>query len=295
MISTDRREILKARTATTLVLLWAIVGPLRGYLVEAIREGSHTTAPQYRGAWAIAFIASTAVFIGLIALLKLRIEKLDGDGHRYWGWFCTGAALVMVRVCASHVYSGYLQGSPPWWLMIGILLPIYSVGMTLLLLTGVNADPLTIISQSRRCERPRDWARVRSLVPVIAGLVVLLTADFLFFPVGAHRDEVREDFFHEVLSLLPILLLALAFEMKFFRGRIDADGRPGGPDPVLRTAPIATGIMISLAIIMAGSTLTYDHSPGTAAWHVFIAFAISVQAVTTALATVLWVAFTTEE
>lgn len=299
MNPTDGRETAKARTAVALVLLWALVGPLRGYLVEAFRDGLHSDAPQYRGAWSIAFVTATAVFIGFIGLLKLRLERLDGDGPRYWAWWWAGAALVFIRVCASQIYSHHLDGaSPPEWLMVGILLPLYSIGMVLLLLSGLNADPLTVFSRNRRDERPRDGARARSTLPIVIGVVMLLTANIIYFPTGP-KSEIREDFFHEVLSLLPILLLALAIELKFFRGRGVPGAEPSAsataPDPVLRAAPIATGIMIAVAIVVAGSTFAYDDSRGASTWHKFIAFALSVQASTTALATVLLLAFNSGE
>lgn len=276
-------QLAKGRAAVALVFLWAVFGVYRVDIVEAIHDGVSDGAPEAGGVWGIAQLGSTAVFIASMWPLKRYVENADGDGRRYWGWWWTGAAAILSVLGLFVLLQQHGTDWPAWAELLGGVVGF--AGMVLLLISGLNADPAAMVSHRIRVERPRDWARVHSVLPIAAGVMVLTVAEALWFPFEVRDGVVKEDFFHEVLTLVPILLIALGVELKFFRGSANP---ASPPDVVLRAAPIVTGVLMVIAILLAASTLTYDHDAKRAAWHVYIAFAISVQAASTGLIAVVW-------
>lgn len=284
----------KSRAAVLLMLVWVFLGAYKIDLVEAIHDGLKQHASEAAGLWGIAQLGSVILFVALTWALKRRIEHSDGEGPQFRRWWWAGAAVVV----SVHLCFILLQRNgtdlPLWADVLGAL--VIFVGMLLILLSGLNADPATLVSSTRRSQRPRDWARACSAFPIAAGTLVLFIAEALWFPFDVHDGVVKDDFFHEILTFIPLLLIALGIELNFFRRREAAnrsDGDGNAPDPVLRAAPIVTGILLVVAILLAASTLTYDHSAAMAAWHVYFAFAVSVQASTTGLASVLGLVFAT--
>jgi len=283
----------KIRAAVLLMLVWVFLGAYKIDFVEALHDGLKKTASEASGLWGIAQLGSVLVFIALMWVFKRRVEDSDGEGPGFRAWWWAGAAIVI----SVHLLFILLQQRgtdlPPTWAdLFGALVGF--AGMCLLLVSGLNSDPVTLFSSSRRLQRPRDWVRTYSVFPIAAGSFILFISEALWFPFDVHDGVVKDDFFHEILTFIPLLLIALGIELNFFRRRAAAHGGHGdgsAPDPVLRAAPIVTGILLVVAIVLAASTLTYDHSATMAAWHQYFAFAVSVQASTTGLASVVGLVF----
>lgn len=227
------------------------------------------------------------MFVAFLYPLKRYLDKADGDGPRYWKWWWTAALTVIVIRIASVLLEQHdrtLAGELKQLAMD----PVAFVAISVLLLASLNADPATLVSYGRRVRRPRDWARAHSVVPIICGYVVVVLTKNLVFPFHARWDNagpvVKEDFFHEALAFIPLMLIALGFEAKFF----NRSHRTAASDSVLRAAPIATGLLMVLAILFSGSMLIYHRNSLWADWHTYEAFLTSVQASATALAAVVW-------
>jgi hypothetical protein len=97
------------------------------------------------------------------------------------------------------------------------------------------------------------------------------------------NGAVSPSFFHQVVGVLPLLLLTLGVEFNYFRRALS--------DPVQRAATAATVAVISVALVFALSTLPWV---GTgcgevlAQWHEYLAFVVAVQGVFTGLVTLVW-------
>ena len=124
---------------------------------------------------------------------------------------------------------------------------VYAVAMGLTMAASLNADPLALFSTVRRVALPTDWVRVRAIVPLVFGtsLCYLAASAFVdYFDVDTVRvldpataDEVAEmpmpeqmavlsqlcegaispGFFHQIVGVLPVLLLTLGIEFNYFR------------------------------------------------------------------------------
>jgi hypothetical protein len=283
----SRGELIKGRAALAVVLLWAVHGPHRGDLVDAIHDALRARVPNAGGGWGIGLVIGTLMFVAILWPLKRCIENADGDGRRYWRWWWISAITVIAVRVTSLVLEDHdraLSGEIKQLLLD----PPVGFAIVALLLASLNADPATLFSHRRRAERPRDWARTHSVIPIVAGYIIALIAKDLWFPFHSRWDSaepvVKEDFFHETLAFIPLMLMALGFEAKFF----NRSRRTAVPDSVLRAAPIATGLLMIAAILLAGSMLTYDRNALWAEWHMYEAFTVSVQASATALAAVVW-------
>jgi len=287
-----RDEVTDSRAAVGLVFVWVILGAYNIDFVQAIHDFSGSSVAFYPGGgWAIARLASSVVLIAVSWPLKRYIEKADGQGRRFWGWWWSGAAIIIAVHLLLTFAEGRAGGIEPTW--VGLLAClVYSIGMALVLISALNADPMTLFSQRKRAQRPRDWVRVHSILPAAAGTAILYFAQVLWFPDDIHVGVVKENFFVAVLQFLPLVMITLGLEFNFTRrgthSRPETDAS-APPDPVRRAAPIVTMILLCLAMLLAFSTLMNDPNGGLAsAWHEYIAFEVSVQATTIGLATVVW-------
>jgi hypothetical protein len=289
-----RDEVTGSRAAVGLVFVWVIFGAYNIDLVQAIHDGSGSDVAFYPGGgWAIARLASSIVLIAASWPLKRFIEKADGEGRRFWGWWWSGAAIIVAVHLMLTFNEGRVGGIVPTW--FGLLAAlVYSIGMALVLISALNADPTTLFSRRRRAERPRDWVRVHSILPAAVGTAILYFAQVVWFPDDINPDVVKENFFVAVLQFLPLVMITLGLEFNFARrgndSRRASDTSPP-LDPIRRAAPIVTMILLCLAMLLAFSTLMNDPNGGgvlASAWHEYVAFGVSVQATTIGLATVVW-------
>lgn len=84
--------------------------------------------------------------------------------------------------------------------------------------------------------------------------------------------------------MLPLLLLALGVEFTFFRRTLR--------DPAQRAATAATVAVIALGLVFALSTLPWagdECGEVLHGWHEYLTFVMSLQAVFTAITTLVWV------
>lgn len=179
---------------------------------------------------------------------------------------------------------------------------------------SLNASPQTLFNKERRAAAPADWARVRSVVPLVIGTFVLYLASTAFddffdldtvrildpemaaevaaLPLeqqlGANatlcEGAVSPAFFQQVVKVIPLLLLTLGVEFNYFRRTL--------AEPVQRAAAAATVTVMSVGLALAVATLPWDGSgcgEVLGYWHEYLTFVIAVQGVATGLATLVWV------
>ncbi|WP_082690447.1 hypothetical protein [Mycobacterium sp. M26] len=256
--------------------------------------------------WRIAVVVVDVVVLGLVGLMKRTVTQADGDAPRLWGWWWTGV-VVLIGIDLIRLL-------PVQSIRIDILsATLYAAAMGWTTAAAVNADPVTLVRTARRIALPRDWSRVRAIVPLVVGtwICYLAAAAFVdYFQAGAVRTldpalaaevaalpkpeqttvlsalcegAISPVFFQQVVGVLPVLLLTLGIEFNYFRRTLTDAGQ--------RAATAATVTVMAAGLVGALSTLPWDGQGCgdiLSSWHEYVAFVLSVQGVFTGLATLVW-------
>lgn len=258
--------------------------------------------------WIIGLVGLDVAVLAVVGRLKLFIARADGDPPRLWRWWWSlfGAVVVL------DVFLCLLPEEHPLWIDLASSVAFATV-MGLLMAVSLNADPLTLVSGARRAVAPRDWARVRAIVPFMVGTFACYLAATAFddyFDLDTVRTldpeleaevaampmpqqlgalgtlcegAVSPAFFQQVVAVIPLLLLTLGVEFNFFRRAL--------VEPAQRAAAAATVTVMSIGLVLALSTLPWDGSGCGGVlgyWHEYLTFVVSVQGVVTGLATLIW-------
>jgi hypothetical protein len=293
----------RAVLAVVLLLLFAI-----SYSEDFVFAALEATGHEHVLGWLIGLVGFDAAVLTVVGLLKVVIARADGDGPRLWRWWWTSFAVVVgldVTLCLlpeEHSLSIDLLASVSFAVLMGILMAV-----------SLNGDPLTLFSSVRRSVAPRDWARVRAVVPLVIGTFACYVAATAFddffdldtvrildpdmaaevaaLPLGERvtalatmcEGAVSPGAFQQVVAMLPFLLLALGVEFNFFRRALS--------EPAQRAAATATVTLLSMGLVLALSTLPWaDTGCGGVLgyWHEYLTFVVSIQGVATGLATLMW-------
>lgn len=267
---------------------------------DAIGQSEHD-------AWRLAVVGFDLLILGVAGLLKRNIERVDGAGPRLWRWWWTGFAIVMAVDVLLLSVDEYV------WLDITAS-TLYVIAMAILMLSSLNADPVVLFRSARRAALPDDWRRARAVVPLIVGTYaayigatvwtdyfnvdVTRTLDpelaaeveqlSLFEREGVLREicdpAVDPTYFEHVAQVIPLLLMTLGIEFGFFRGSLR--------EPAQRAATAAMVAVMSIALVFALSTLPWggdECGEILVAWHEYLTFVVSLQAVFTGLVSLVWV------
>lgn len=261
---------------------------------------------QQGTAWRIAVVVVDAVVLAAAGLMKRTIATADGDGPRLWGWWWTGVA-VLLAVDVVRLW-------PLYSITVDTLIAtLYALAMGWTMAATLNADPLALVSSERRIAAPRDWLRVRAIVPLVVGAWLCYLAASAFvdhFDLASVRTlsdttaaeiadlplaermsvlaqlchgAISPVFFQQIVEVLPVLLLTLGVEFNYFR-RIFTDAGQ-------RAATAATVTVLAVGLVGGLSTLPWDGQgcgDVLSGWHEYFAFLFAVQAVFTGLVTLVW-------
>ncbi len=253
-------------------------------------------------------IVVDAVTLLAVGLLKRRIDRIDGGASGLWGWWWIGAVVILLCDVTLIVVGGH----PPVWLdqLLALML---ALAMGLVLMSSLNADPMTLFSARRRAEMPLDWQRVRAVAPLVIGSYAAYAGAALWWDyrsldvmrqldpatAAAAQDiplsqrgqfyvfscwgAVSPRYFDQMSYVIPLLLITLGIEAGFFRRhRID---------PVQRVATGVTVLVMSLGLVGALSTLPWEGlgcGQVLSKWHEYIVFILTLLAVFVGLATLIW-------
>ena len=257
-------------------------------------------------AWRITVIVVDALVLGLVGLMKRSVARSDGVAPRLWGSWWLGVGILLA--------IDVMRLSPLDSIRIDVVTAtIYAAAMGFTMAVSLNADPFTLFNSARRVALPKDWVRVRAIVPLIVGawLCYLAASAFVdYFDLHAVRvldaatqaevDEmslpeqmsalshlcegaISPVFFHQVVGVLPVLLLTLGIEFNYFRRTLADAGQ--------RAATAATVTVMAAGLVGALSTLPWDGQgcgDVLTGWHEYMAFLLSVQAIFTGLVTLVW-------
>lgn len=252
-------------------------------------------------------LADVAI-LGLAAALKRAIGRSDGTPDRLWRWWCAAAAVV-VAVDVVRAALGE-RTTPAVELACSAC---FLLAMAIVMMTTLNAHPMTWFSAQARATMPNDWQRAGATAPLIVGSIAAyvgaaLWADY-FNPLAVRSldpalaaevaqmapveqlitmeqlcDEgINPSYFQHIAEVIPVLLLALGLEFNYFRQAVR--------EPVQRAVMVITVSVMCTALVLALSTLPWDGagcSDVLQPWHEYLAFTVSLQAIFMALTTVLW-------
>lgn len=259
--------------------------------------------------WRIALIVLDVAILVWVGLLKRSISRDDHGPPRLWRWWWAACVAIIVL---DIILNGLHEYPPAWIDVVSSIM--FAVAMGILMMSSINADPATLFNSRKRAALRRDWLRVRAVVPLVVGILasyIGATVFVDFFDIDAVRivppeiaaevaelplpdrlgvlgslcqNAVNPWYFQHVVEVLPLLLLALGVEFNFFRRTLR--------DPAQRAATAATVGVIALGLLFALSTLPWAGDKCgevLTAWHEYLAFIVSLQAIFTALATLVWV------
>jgi hypothetical protein len=291
------------RLALILIFVWVGAFTYSEDVVDAINDVTVAVGkprfPEWLWVWLP--LAVDTVLILASWPLKRRIATSDGDGGRLWGWWTSGVLLtVAVHAMMSLTEPHPINPATVWLHILASLLFVIAMGM--LLTSALNADPMTLFSWRRREQRPRDWTRTHSILPLIIGTFFGYIATPLWYPVillhsppinsseGATcAPTIDPQYFAQMTSVIPLLLITLGIEFNYVRQA----GDEAEQDAIQRAAPILTMILLCFAECLAFSALVRKDACGLGAvWHEYIALVVTVQASAIGLATVVWLLLT---
>lgn len=218
------------------------------------------------------------------AVLKWRISDEGNLGtfvrRLFTGWWGVGAVLGagahLVLIATEDHRLGLGNAASLWISVLASL--VFVVSISILLSSALSEGTAS-----------RGW-----VVPLVIGTFTVMLVSALWYPaidfdIGCTGD-ISSSYFSEVTNIIAVLLLALGIEMNFVRRKARAR------DPGERVAPVFIVILLCVAMVLAITMLAKaDLGPFCnlgAVWHEYIAFVITVQAIATSLAMLVWLMLT---
>src|SRR5262249_2034852 len=155
------------------------------------------------------------------------------------------------------------EKGPLWVDALSSVLLTFAMGV--LLMSSLNADPLTLLSSRKRVALKRDWLRISAVVPLIIGtfaayLGATVFVDFFDIAIVRSIDPetaaaiaalplherlgveaqlcsaaVNPNYFGLVVQVLPVLLLAIGVDFNFAKHALR--------DPAQRASAVAALIV----------------------------------------------------
>ena len=189
-----------------------------------------------------------------------------------WG---LGAALVvgghLVMIATEGRRAGWNDTATVWVNLA--YSAVFVAALTLLLMSALGGGTAS-----------RGW-----VVPFVLGSLAVHVATVLWYPVidvdHGCANDISPTYFSDMTDIIPIVLLALAFELNYVRRGARV------ADPGRRVAPVFIVILLCIAEVLAFSMLVKSHVDrcGLAAvWHEYISFVVTAQALAIGLATLVW-------
>jgi hypothetical protein len=278
------------------------------YSEETVRILLHAIGHHEPVKWRIGLLVADLGVLLWVGLLKRSISRADHGPPRLWRWWWIGFAITI----ALDIGLSGLPETPPVYVDL-LTSTLFAVAMGILLMSSLNADPLTLFSPRKRAAMPRDWRRVSAVVPLVVGTwsAYLAAAIFVdFFDIDVVRTEdadmaaklgtlpvseqlsieaqlcssaINPNYFGLVVQVLPVLLLALAVDFNY--------ARRSQLGPAQRATVAATMVVISTGLVFALSAAPWASATCGKIihpWLEYLAFEISMQGMITALAMLVW-------
>jgi hypothetical protein len=159
--ASPRRKSRKVdRSGIALVFVLVVVFSYSEEIVSAAFEMAGMPEPS---GWRWIVLVVDGILLAATGWLKRRIAAADGDRQHLWGWWVLGATLTVAVNLFLLASEGRINvwGDP-------VASTLFVAAMGILLISTLNADPMTIVSAAKRSARRSDWLRARSVVPLMS-------------------------------------------------------------------------------------------------------------------------------
>ncbi|MEU4444693.1 hypothetical protein AB0K14_24795 [Actinosynnema sp. NPDC050801] len=288
-----------------LLLVTALLIPLvfSADLIEAVNK-----EPD-RAKWPWWLLGSVDAALLLLVLLITRIFYWKSRIALQWrmvAWWLTGAAVTLGLDLLETLTF------PVWGdLLVSVG---YVAALATILAATVGANPFSLISARLRRHNPEAWLRYQVAIPLLFGTLAAYVGSTLWrvLDVGTNRTErdirftdeekellnsaslteyanyanslcsnvVDQEYFAQVSQIIPLLLVAVGLEAKFFsRNMQEASSRAITINAVL---VLLGGEVLALSALPSSGNGCDETLQG---WHEYMAFVITLQAVVIALVT----------
>jgi hypothetical protein len=245
------------------------------------------------------------LLLALLLILTLRLQRLllGGRDWRLLRWWAAGAGLLLVL----DVATAPAVSETPVAIFGGLL--AYVVSYAILFAATVGANPWGVLTRKGRAADPEGWRRFLPALPLLIGTYAAFAgASGIFYaldltairsvaeatevarrqgltgPVeGLCVGAVRPEYFAQVSQIIPLLLVALGIERRFFERQMR--------EPVQRALTMFT-VLLLCAAEAAAITLLPGGNEGCGRVPSYgleyAAFVVTLSACFIALATLVW-------
>jgi hypothetical protein len=228
----------------------------------------------------LSLLAADGSLLVIALALARRTRRLVGsrDARRTAGpaWFVAGAALLVVLDIAWGRWEDEMAIAIP-------ILLAFVPALFMVVCYALDLDPWRALRDAREddAESIADRADVVSAVPILVGTGAAFVGEYLYF--RALETNVDQEYFAQVVQVIPLLLIALGIEARFFS--LDAPSRP------IRWAMTVYAILILvIAEALALTALAVDpEREALYEWHEWIAVTATLYGCFMALAAVVLV------
>jgi hypothetical protein len=250
------------------------------------------------------YLSFEVVVLSLLFWQRHRIRKAM-DLPRAWPvalwWF--GGATLMLYSDARWVGLRFPAGLPQPW-EDGLEAGISALAVLILLATTIGANPLMLFASRFRKNKKKIWKGLRAAIPLMVGIFFAYLAsvwwDRSLEPMSNDGSStVDVQFFAQASQVLPLLIVALGYEIGTFR---KAMRRPAQrASAVVSLVFLCVGEVLALSVLVhpsdeAGTTLTnliaalLGKAPARDLefnWHIYSAFVVVTMAGLIGLATLV--------
>jgi hypothetical protein len=212
--------------------------------------------------------------VGVVGAACLVIATTTTKSITAWWWL--GAVLMLFTdfYWIKPLNAGLTMGN----VLDDLVLAVGSaIAVLILFATAIDVSPRLVLSRKRRADEPDGWAGLAAAMPLLVGIFFAYLAavwwELALEPLsekGVPQSESAVDaqFFAQASQVLPLLILAIGFEIRIFKDATETQ----------RAAAI-----VSLTFLCAGEVLALSvlAKPGNSAsfdWHVYSTFVVVVTA-----------------
>jgi hypothetical protein len=262
--------------------------------------------------------ATDAMLLALLLALTLWLwcRVIQLPSWRIRAWWAVAAVATLGLDTADH----YLISRGSMLVDLGAAL-LYIFLLAILLAAIVGASPILVLTPDGRRRDPVGWQRFRSCLPLLVGTTAAYVSSITWdLQLSQHAIRTMDDardyaadkpnlidglsssqlnvtlnglcrgaidpqYFAQISQVLPLLLIALAFEAKFFEWLRS--------DPVSRAMGTVTVVILALAELLTISVLPKSNKgceDVLYAWHEYAAFLVTSEAAAVALTSIIWAA-----
>jgi hypothetical protein len=279
-------------------------------------NAAYQTAQLDQPPWVLLAVDTGLLTLILMLTLSLWRRVIKPTSWRTPGWWVAGALLTLAL---DAVVQYVLPNNDSIWINLAVAVT-YVASLTFLLAAIVGASPLRIFTRKGRDPSDKAWVRFRATLPLLIGTVAAYVGSIIWsyqldnhpirtlvdaeLEVANHseliegisgfpgkqavynelcRGAIDQQYFAQLSQVIPLLLVALAFEARFVK-RLRQDSVAG-------SMAIVTVIVLCIGEVLAITALPVANRGCNNVlhdWYEYLVFIVTLTASVIALAALLW-------